>query len=114
MLALPHVIRKTQFNTNLNQQNNQHNDHNYHKTNNQHNEFNQNNAYNYPANMSLVYECHIPENVVDQMNNVLVQEILFLDISALGRVTDTQNKIDSGTAQQAMKQIMLTYPIQPP
>jgi hypothetical protein len=66
--------------------------------------------------VTRVFEWHIPENVVDQMNDVLVHEILFLDkfTRASGRATGTYNKIDSGTAQQALKQIMLTpsYPIQ--
>jgi hypothetical protein len=57
--------------------------------------------------MSRGFEWHIPENVVDQMNNVLVQDIFFLDKFIRGRATGTHNKIDSGTAQQASKQIIL-------
>jgi hypothetical protein len=46
-LVLPHVIRKTKIDTNLNSQNNQHNMHNYHNTymhNNYHNTHNQHNT----------------------------------------------------------------------
>ncbi len=77
---------------------------NYHNTHNQHNEYNQ---HNYPVRMSQVFEWHIPENVVDQINNVLVQGKFFFDKFIRGRATDTHNKIDSGTAQQALKQIIL-------
>ncbi len=56
--------------------------------------------------MSLAVEQHTPGN---QMNHVLlVQDTLFLDNSALPRVTGTHNKIDSGTAQHAMAAEMLT------
>ncbi len=45
MLVLPHVIRKTQVDTDLNSQNNQHNMHNYHNT---YNQYKYQNTYNYP------------------------------------------------------------------
>ncbi len=61
-----------------------------------------------------VFEWHIPENVVDQMNDVLVQDIFFLDKFIRGRATGSHNKSDSGTAQQALKHIILTCPVQRP
>ena len=39
--------------------------------------------------MSQVLEWHMPENVVDQMNDVLVHEIIFLEKFVRGRVTGT-------------------------
>jgi hypothetical protein len=57
--------------------------------------------------MGRVFEWHIPENIVDQINNVLVQDKFFLDKFIRGRATATHNKSDSGTAQQASKQIIL-------
>ena len=64
--------------------------------------------------MSWVFEWHIPENFVDQMNDVLVQDTFFVDKFIRGRATGTQTKSGSGTAQQALKQIILTCPTQPP
>ena len=64
--------------------------------------------------MSRVLEWHMPENVVDQMNDVLVQEILFLEKFVRGRATGTHTQRGSGTAQQALKQITLTCPTLPP
>jgi hypothetical protein len=65
---------------------------------NQQKEYNQHIAHNYPVSSSRLSEWHIPENVVDLMSDVLVQEIFFLDKFARGRATGTHNKIDSGTA----------------
>ncbi len=56
----------------------------------------------------------MPENVVDQMNDLLVHEILFLEKFVRGRATGTHTQRGSGTAHQALKQITLTYPTQPP
>ncbi len=66
--------------------------------------------------MSRVLEWHMPENVVDpsQMNDVLVHEILLLEKFICGRATGTHIQRGSGTAQQALKQITLTCPTQPP
>jgi hypothetical protein len=52
--------------------------------------------------MSRGFEWHIPENVVDQMNDVLVEEIFFLDKFARGRATGMHNK--STQAQSNMQQ----------
>ncbi len=59
-------------------------------------------------------EWHIPENAVDQRNDVLVQDIFFLDKFIRGRATGTHTKSGSGTAEQALKHITLTCPTQPP
>jgi hypothetical protein len=83
----------------------------YRNTHNQHNECNE---HNYPVSLSRVLEWHIPDNVVDQTNDVLVQDIFFLDKFIRGRAAVTHNKSDSGTAQRASKQIKLTCPIQQP
>jgi hypothetical protein len=64
--------------------------------------------------MSRVLEWHVPENVVDQMNDVLVHEILFLEKFICGRLTGTHTQRGAGTAQQALKQKTLTCPTQPP
>ena len=64
--------------------------------------------------MSRVLEWHMPENVVDQMNDVRVHEILFLEKYIRGRATATRAQLGSGTAQQALKQITVTCPTQPP
>ena len=66
--------------------------------------------HNYRFGMSRVLEWHMPEYVVDHMNNVLFQEILFPEKFICGRATGTH----SGTAEQALKQITLTCPTQPP
>ncbi len=42
---------------------------------------------NNPISMSRVLEWYMPENVVDQMNDVLVHEILFLEKFIRGRAT---------------------------
>jgi hypothetical protein len=126
ILVLPHVICKTQINTDLNSQNFSiiciitiisiisiitkiriiktipiiivH----YHNTHNQHNECNQ---HKHPVSMSLVFEWHIPGNGANQINYVLVQDIFFLDKFICGIATGMHNKSDSGTAQKASKQI---------
>jgi hypothetical protein len=84
---------------------------NYHNTHNQHNEYNE---HKYPVSLSRVFEWYIPENVIDQMNDVLVQDIFSLDEFICGRAIGTHNKSDLDTArlpQQASKQ---TCPIQLP
>jgi hypothetical protein len=48
--------------------------------------------------MSRVLEWHMPENVVDQMNDVLVHEILFFEKFIRGRATGTHTQRRSGTA----------------
>ncbi len=63
--------------------------------------------------MSRVLEWHMPENVVDQMNDVLVHEILFLEKFIRRRATGTHTQRGSGKAQQALKQITLICPTQP-
>ena len=47
--------------------------------------------------MRLCFESHIPKNVVDQINYILVQDIHLLDDSALRRVSDMHAK-QSGQA----------------
>ena len=64
--------------------------------------------------MSRVLEWHMPENVVDHMNDVLVHEILFHEKFIRGRATGTHNQRGSGTAEQALKHITLTCPTRPP
>ena len=50
--------------------------------------YNEHNKHNYPS-ISRVLEWHMPENVVDQMNDVLVHEILFLQKFVCGRAIGT-------------------------
>ncbi len=76
--------------------------------------YNEHSQHNYPIGMSRNLEWHMPENVVDQMNDVLVHEILFLEKFIRGRATGTHTQRGSGTVQQALKQITLTCPTQPP
>jgi hypothetical protein len=90
---------------------NWHNTHNHHNMNNQHNasdQHDEHNKYKHPISMSQVVEWHMPENVIDQINDVLVQEIFFLDKLIRGRATGTHTKRGLGTAQQDLKQIILT------
>ena len=64
--------------------------------------------------MSRVLEWHIPEYVIDHMNDVLVHEILFPEKFIRGRATGTHDQRCSGTAEQALKQTTLTCPTRPP
>jgi hypothetical protein len=48
--------------------------------------------------MSSLLEWHMPKNVVDQMNDVLIQEKLFLVKFIRGRATATRARSGSGTA----------------
>ncbi len=57
-----------------------------HHVSNQYNAYN----YNYLLSLYLVFEAQIPENVVDQMNQALVNQWYLLDNSALGRVPATK------------------------
>ena len=72
------------------------------------------NEHNSLLSMSRVLEWHMPENVVDQMNYVLVHEILFHGKFIRGRATGTHDQRGSGTAEQALKHITLTCPTRPP
>ena len=63
--------------------------------------------------MRLSFESHIPKNVVDQMNDILVQDIHLLDDSALRRVSDIM--ANSQLKQhQAVKQALPTCPLEHP
>jgi hypothetical protein len=62
---------------------NEHN-HNYrHNIINEHNAHNEPNSNNDLFGLSFSFESHIPENVVNQMNNILVQKIHLLHKSTL-------------------------------
>ncbi len=65
------------------------------------------NKHNYLFGMSLVLEWHMPENVVDHMNDGLVHEILFHEKFIRGRATGTHDQRGSGTGEQALKHITL-------
>jgi hypothetical protein len=69
------------------------NAHNEYNTYNKYNVYNSNNTYNRYNNLiglSLRFESHIPENVVDQMNDILVQHEDLIHDSSFDRVTETK------------------------
>ena len=63
--------------------------------------------------MPFSFESHIPKNVVDQMNDILVQDIHLLDYSALGRVSDVHDK-QSAQATPRNQTDTLTCPLEHP
>ncbi len=61
------------------------------------------------------FESHIPENIVDQMDNVLVQEILFLDNQAPRRASEkAKQKKRTTQPNSAMRRTGLTCPLEQP
>ena len=59
--------------------------------------------------LSLRFESHIPENVVDQMNDFLVQHEDLLRYSSFGRVAARKQCSCSITCQWNTEEILLTY-----
>jgi hypothetical protein len=58
-----------------------------------HNAYNNHNFSSDLLGLSVSLETQIPENVIDQMNDIFVHKIHFLHKSSLCRLTAIQNKI---------------------
>jgi hypothetical protein len=77
--------------------------------NNTHNTYNEYNEDNYPVSLSRVFEWHSPENVVDQMNDVLVQHENLLCDSSFGRVAEIKSEIGQAHANGRWKRQYLQF-----